>query len=95
VAPISALLFTFRPIASKQLHSLITVVTLSGLGGAEVTHPLWVQEVPGLIHRSGKVFMVVFFNVVLYCPKNLIRQKSLLIICNVNLFNKLNILEDV
>jgi len=39
-------LFTFRPIASKHpkaLKSLTKIVTLSWLGGAEVTHPLWVQ----------------------------------------------------
>jgi len=31
-------LFMFRPFASKQLNSLITIVTLSRLGCAEVTH---------------------------------------------------------
>ena len=36
-------LFTFQPIALKQLNSLITMVTLSRLGGAEVTHSLWVR----------------------------------------------------
>jgi len=38
-------LFTFRPIASKQLNSLTTIDTLSWLSGAVVTRPLWVQEV--------------------------------------------------
>ena len=38
-------LFTFRPIASKQLNGLTTIDSLSRLGGAVVTHPLWVLEV--------------------------------------------------
>jgi len=49
-------LFTFRPIAPKQLNSFLTIDTLSWLGGAMVTHPLCVQEVPGLIPGSGKGF---------------------------------------
>ena len=48
-------LFTFRPIAST------TIDILSWLGGAVVTHPLWVQEVPGSIPGSGKGFYVWFF----------------------------------
>ena len=40
-------LFTFQLIASLQLHGLTTIGTVSSLGGAVVTHPLWVQEVPG------------------------------------------------
>jgi len=47
-------LFTFRPIASKQLHSLNKIDILSRLGGAVVTHPIWVQEVPGSIPVPGK-----------------------------------------
>jgi len=58
-------LFTFRPIESKQLNGLTTIDTLSWLGGAVVTHPLWVQEVSGSIPGSGKVFyfwfVVLFF----------------------------------
>jgi len=54
-------LFTLRPIASKQLNSLTTINTLSWLGGAEVTHPLWVWEVQGSIPGSGKGFYVLFF----------------------------------
>ena len=50
-------LFTFRPIVSKQLNSLTTNLTLS----AEVTHMIWVREVPGSIHGSGKGFYALFF----------------------------------
>ena len=49
-------LITFRPIASKQLNSLI-IDTPIWIGGAVVTHPLWVQEIPGLIPGYGKGFM--------------------------------------
>jgi len=49
-------LFTFRPIASKQLNSFLTINTLSWHGGAVVTHPLWLQELPGSIPGSGKGF---------------------------------------
>jgi len=49
-------LFTFRPIASKQLNSFLKIDTLTWLGGAVVTHPLWVQEVPVSIPGSGKGF---------------------------------------
>jgi len=59
-------LFTFRPIASKQLNGLTTIDILSWLGGAVVTHPLWVQEVQGSIPDSGKGFYVWFF-VLLLC----------------------------
>jgi len=60
-------LFTFRPIASKQLNSLTTIDTLSWLSGAVVTHLLWVQEVPGSIPGSGKGFYVWFFVLLLLC----------------------------
>jgi len=67
-------LFTFRPIASKQLSSLTTINILSWLGGAVVTHPRWVQEFPGSIPGSGKGFYVWFFCfvvavILLFCPK--------------------------
>jgi len=45
-------LFSFRPIASKQLNSLTTISALSWLGGAVVRHPHWVQEVSGSIPGS-------------------------------------------
>jgi len=68
-------LFTVWPIASKQLNSLTIIDTLSWLSGAVVTHPLWVQEVPGSIPGSGKGFFkfdfvfsccCVFY---FFCPK--------------------------
>ena len=67
-------LFTFRPIASKQLNSLTTIDTLSWLGGAVVTYPLWVHEVPGSIPGSAKGFMFVFclfccLCVFTFCPE--------------------------
>ena len=60
-------LFTFRPITSKQLNGLTTIDTVSWLGGAVLTHPLWVQAVPGSIPGSGKGFYVSFFALLLLC----------------------------
>jgi len=54
-------LFTFRPIASKELNSLTTIETLCWLGGAVVMHPLWVQEVPGSIPGSCKGILCLNF----------------------------------
>ena len=51
-------LFTFRPIALKQLNSLTTFDTFSSLGVPEVTHPTGVRDVPGSIPGSGKDFYV-------------------------------------
>ena len=67
----SCTLFTFRPIASKQLNSLTTIDTTSWLAGAVVTHSIRVQEVPGSIPGSGKAFYIWFFVVVVvfFCPK--------------------------
>jgi len=75
-------LFTFWPIASKQLYGLTTIDTVSWLGGAVVTHPLWVQEDPGSIPGSGKGFYVSFFALLLLCfyffvKKHIICHKSL------------------
>jgi len=93
-------LFRFRPIVSKQLSSLTTSDTLSWLGGAVVTHPLRVQEIPGSITGSGKNFNVWFFVLLLLCfyflPKNtLFVTKYGNFFCNVNLFSILNILQDL
>jgi len=54
-------LFTFRPIALKKLNSSTTIDTRSWLGGAVVTHLLWVQEFPGSIPGSLKGFYVWYF----------------------------------
>ena len=54
-------LFTFRPIASKQLNSLLTTDTLRLLGGAVVTHPLLVQEVPCSNSRLKQGFLGLIF----------------------------------
>jgi len=66
-------LFTFRHIASKQLNSLTSILTLNWLCGAEITHPLWVQEVPGSIPGSCSGFYVWFCFVVvvflIFCKK--------------------------
>ena len=75
-------LFTFRLIALKQLIGLITIHTLSWIGGAVVTNPLMVQDVPGSIPCCGKgfyvwlsCFVVVVF--LLFVQKHIICNKSL------------------
>ena len=93
-------LFTFRPIASKQLNGLTTIDILSWLGGAVVTHPLWVQDVPGSIPGSGKGFYVWIFVLLLLCFYFFV-QNTLFIgkyynsFYNVNLFSILNVLQDL
>jgi len=84
-------LFTFRPIASKQLNGLTTIDTLSWLGGAFVTHPLWVLEVPGSIPGSDKAFYVWFFVLLLlsfyfFVKKTLFVTKVCNSFYNFNLF---------
>jgi len=66
-------LFTFRTIASKYLSSLTSIDTLSWLGGAVVTPPLWMQEVSSSNPGYSKgfyvwlfCFVVVFF---IFCSK--------------------------
>ena len=56
-------LLTFPPIVSNQI-CLTTIDTINWLGEAVVTHPLWVQEVPGSTPGSGEGFYVVVF---LFC----------------------------
>jgi len=93
-------LFTFRPIASKQLNSLTTIDTISWLGGAEVTGPLCVLEVPGSIPGSGKGFMFDFFCFVVVVflfvvQKHIICHKICNPDCNVKPFSILHILRDL
>jgi len=93
-------LFTFRPIASKQLNGLTTIDIRSWLGGAVVKHPLWVQEVPGSIPGSGKGFYVWFFVLLLLCfyffvQNTLFIAKYCNSFYNVNLFSILNVLQDL
>jgi len=83
--------FTFRPIAPKQLNSLITIVTLSWLGGAEVTHPLWVREASSSFPGSGQGFYVWFFGLLLLC----VITQFCNFFCNINLFRTLNIWLDL
>jgi len=67
-----------------ELNSLTTIDTLRLLGGAEVTHRLWVQEVLGSIPCSGKSLSVGFFllnTVLTFClklmPGKALRKHSL------------------
>ena len=66
--PVWLCLFTFRPIASKQLNGLTTINTLIWLAGAVVTHPLWVQGIPGSSPAPARVFMFDFC-FYFFCPK--------------------------
>jgi len=90
-------LFTFRPIASKQLNGLTTIRILSWLGGAVVTHPLWVQEVPGSIPGSVKGFYVWFFVLLLcfyfFVQNTVFIAKYCNSFYNVNLFRIFNVLQ--
>jgi len=91
-------LFTFWPIASKQLNSLTTIVTLSWPGVAGVTHPLLVREFTGSI--PGKSFYLWFFVLLLLSGFTFLSKNRLFvkIVCNffciVTLFSILNILQD-
>ena len=93
-------LFTFRPIASKQLNGLTTIDTLSWLGLAVVTHLLWVQEVPGAMPGSSKGFLFVFLLCCSCCVFTFLSKNTLFVtnVCNsfytVNLFTIINILQD-
>ena len=90
-------LLTFRPIASKQLNSLTTLVTLSWLGGAEVTHSLCVRghviNSPPRVFRFN--FLFCFCCDFTFCPKHIICHNILQIICNIYLCSMLNTLHDL
>jgi len=94
-------LFTFRPIALKQLNGLTTIEILSWLGGAVVTHPLWVHEVPCSIPGSGKVFLCLIFLFCCWCGFSFLSKNTLFItnVCNssynINLFSILYILQNL
>ena len=66
-----------------------------------VTHPLWVQEVPGSIPGSAKGFYVSFFALLLLCFYLFVKKPTVFVtkVCNsfynVNLFSILNILQDL
>jgi len=65
-----------------------------------VTHPLWVQEVPGSTPGSGKGFYVSFFALLLLCFYFFVKNTLFVTnVCNsfynVYLFSILNILQDV
>ena len=92
-------LFNFRPIASKRFNSLTTNHFPSWLGGAVVTHPLWVQEIPGSIPGSGKGFYVWFFVLLLcfcfFVKNHIICHTIFNFFCYVDLFSILNLLQDL
>ena len=90
-------LFTFRPIASKQLNDLATIDILSWLGGAVVTHPLWVQEVqfPAPARVLKFDFFVLLFHVFTFCPKAQYLSQKFAIPFAKNLFSILNLLQDL
>jgi len=78
-------LFTFRPIASKQLNGLNTIDALSWLGGAVVTHPPLEARGPGFNPRLRQGFLCLIFCFVvvvflLFCPKHIIYHKKFAIL---------------
>jgi len=93
-------LFTFRPIASIQLNGLTIIDILSWLGGAVVTHPHWVQEVPGSNPGSGRVFMFDFL-FCCCCVFTFLSKNTLFVskVCNsfynFNLFSILKIMQEI
>jgi len=92
-------LFTFRPIASKQLNGLTTIDIYSWLGGAVVTHPLWVQEVrvqsPSPARRECLIFVLFCCCCVFtfFVKKHIICHKSLQFLYNIYLFSIHKILQ--
>jgi len=64
-----------------MLKSLITLDSLSRLGGAVVTHPLWVQALTGSIPGSCKGFLCLNFCfvvdvILLFVQKHIICHKG-------------------
>ena len=71
----------------------LTTISLSWLGGQEVTHPPWVQVVPGSNPESGTDFYVKFlYFAVVAVLRFVIFCNSF---CNVNSFSTLNILQSM
>jgi len=71
-------LFTFWSIASKQLDSLTTIVTLSWLGGKEVTRPLGFERSQVQFPTPAKVwiFVLLWFCFYVFVPKHIICHKN-------------------
>ena len=69
-------LFTFRPVASKQINILTTIAPLSWLGAAEVTHRLLMREVKAQLREGFFVWFVSFVIVVflLFVQKHIFRH---------------------
>jgi len=92
--------FGFVFYVSTHLQSLTLINSINGPGGAEVTNPLWMGEVPGSILGSGNGFYVWHFVLLLcfyfFVQKHIFTQFSNSF-CNVDLhiFCKLDILQDV
>ena len=90
-----------QPVVRGQVHIFeISPPLVSWLGGAVVTHPLWVQEVMGSIPGSGKGFYVWFFVLLLFCFYFFVKNTLFVTkVCNsfynVNLFSILYILQDL
>ena len=87
-------LFTCRPIASKQLNCLTTINSPSLFGGAVVTHPHWVPDVPGSIPASGKDFFIWFFVFLLLCLYFLSKNSIFVTKCCDSFWNN-DILQDL
>ena len=93
-------LFTFRTIASKQLNSSTSIDTLSWLGAAVVTHPLWVHDAPGQFPAPARDFKFDFLFCFLLMWFYFLSKNTLFVVqfCNSffngYLFSLLNILQD-
>jgi len=59
-----------------------------------VTHPIWVREFPGSIPGYGKGFLWIFV-FLLFVRNTLFVIIICNFVCNVNLFNKLYILQSL